>query len=86
MATKKTTTSEALIDLVIDRAPKLLAAGVTSLAIDGLTVTLAPPPPKLGDLPKGTEPPKQHIDPLKDAATYPGGRMPGFTREDDPFR
>lgn len=89
MATKKTTRPESLIALAIESAPKLLAAGVTSLRLEadgGMTFTLAPPPPTQGPLPKAKEPPPQHIDPMKDAATYPGGRIPGFTREDDPFQ
>lgn len=84
------TKAEILIDLIIARAPALYAAGITSLTVDGLSVALvAPPPPPAAPLvlPKPTERPKQHIDPLKDTSTYPGGRIPGFTRDDeDPYR
>ena len=81
------TKAESLIDLIIARAPALHAAGVTSLTVDGLSVTLTTPPVPHAALPKPTEQPKQHIDPLKDTSTYPGGRIPGFTRDDeDPYR
>lgn len=90
MATKKTTLGpDELIALIIQRAPQLLAAGVTSMTLTadgGCSVTLAPPPQKFDALPKPKEMPKQHIDPLKDSATFPGGRIPGYTREEDTFR
>lgn len=70
-----------LMSLIAERAPALIAAGVTSLSIDGFAVTLAPPPPVPANVPKPEESPRQHIDPLRDPSTYPGGRVPGFTRE-----
>lgn len=68
------------IDEIIAKAPALIAAGITSITIDGVAVTLSSRPPA-----QDAEPPKPvpraHIDPLKDASTYPGGRVPGFHRE-----
>lgn len=81
MATK--TKPENLIDLIIARAPELHAAGVTSLSMDGIAVTLVRPPEKPSALPPPKEQPQQHIDPLKDSSTYPGGRIPSFKREDE---
>lgn len=77
-----------LIDLVIERAPALAAAGVTSLTVDGtLSITLAPPTGptdlrglQMPDTDEGAGPPPTHIDPMQDPSTYPGGRVPGFTR------
>lgn len=69
----------ALIDLIIARAPALLAAGVTSLSVDGFTVTLSLPPPAAADVP-APAPPTQHIDPMQDPATFQGGKLPGFVR------
>lgn len=72
-----------LIDLLIDRAPKLIAAGITSLSIEGMSATLSKPAPA----PASIAPPKpiarQHIDPMRDPSTYPGGKVPGFTRDED---
>ena len=78
-----TPAARVLIDLLIERAPALIAAGVTSLSIDGLSATLAKPALPVGDLPKGTPVARQHTDPLRDASTYPGGRVPGFPRPED---
>ena len=68
------------IDTVIKRAADLRAAGVTTVTVDGCSVTLAPPEavepvdvkPTIEDDPRG---------PLYSAATYPNGAVPGFTRE-----
>lgn len=72
--------AEQLIDLLITRAPALHAAGVTSLSFDGFSATIREPaaPALVGDAPKVAPPPRQHIDPLKDASSYPGGKVPGF--------
>lgn len=79
MPPAKKPTAADLIALIIARAPALHAAGVTSLSIDGFAVTLTAPPAPVAALP---EPPAatQHIDPMQDPATFPGGRIPGFTR------
>lgn len=73
-----------LLELLIARAPALIAAGITSVSIEGLSATLAAPPPAAGAAPKAQPVAKQHINPMRDPSTYPGGRVPGFTREDLP--
>ncbi len=78
-AKKPPTAADALIDLIISRAPALIAAGVTSLSMDGLAVMLAPPPAPAAHVDEPSAP-TQHIDPMQDPATYPGGRIPGFSR------
>ena len=75
--------AEALIDVIIRRAPELIAVGVISLSIDGLSATLAKPAPVAPPPDRGPPPPRQHIDPLRDPSTYPGGKVPGFTRDED---
>lgn len=75
---------ERKLGVLIRRAPELIAVGVTSVSIDGLSATLAPPPPAPAVAPRAQPPAKRHIDPMRDASTYPGGRVPGFTREDLP--
>lgn len=74
---------EQLLELLIARAPALIAAGVTSLAIEGLSATLVKPPAPDAPATKPAPVAKQHIDPLRDASTYPGGKVPGFTREEE---
>lgn len=69
--------------LIAERAPALIASGVTSLTIDGFAVTLAKPETAAADTKPEATPAPSHINPLKDASTYPGGRIPGFTREDE---
>ena len=77
-------TPEALLDLLIKRAPALIAAGVTSVSIEGLSATLARPAPSPAPSAKPQPIAKPHINPMLDPSTYPGGRVPGFTREDVP--
>ena len=78
------TAVEQVLTLILQRVIELRQAGVTSLSIDGVfAITLGPPAPSPGSAPKPEEMPWQHIDPLRDPSTYPGGRVPGFTREDE---
>lgn len=73
-----------LLDLVTSNAPALIAAGVASVQIDGLSFTLASSVPRKPEaLPEAAPTPRQHVDPLRDASTYPGGRVPGYTRDKD---
>lgn len=84
MAAKTKSDLAELLRLVEERAPRLIAAGVTSVSVEGLSLTLAssvPTDPK--DLPKADPVVRGHIDPMRDPSTYPGGRVPGFTREDE---
>jgi hypothetical protein len=71
------------LELATKYAPKLRAAGVLTFASGDLALTLAPAAPEPADSDDVTEPrlPKPHTDPLKDRSTYPGGRMPGFSRD-----
>lgn len=71
-----------LIEIIIQQAPQLIAVGVTSLTVDGLSVTLSAPPPKAPNV-KPEPIAKSHIDPLRDPSTYPGGRVPGYTRDEE---
>ena len=82
MAPAAKPTPAELMDLIADRAAALIAAGVTSLTIDGFSVQLAKPTPAATAEPAKPRA-KQHVGPLLDPATYPGGRVPGFTREDE---
>lgn len=68
------------IDLILARAPALIAAGVTSVSTPGFSITLAPPPPPAAVVPP-PPPAKVFTDPLSDPSTFPGGRVPGFRRE-----
>lgn len=91
----RTPATAALLDLVIDRAPRLRAAGVTHLQLDGFAVTLAPAdaplstsaigidvqPSRRDDDPADEDTgTRRPGDPLGDPATYAGGRVPGFRR------
>jgi hypothetical protein len=79
--TSRTRELDAMIGLIVRRAPELIAAGVTSLSLDGVAVTLAPPPPKVGSMPAAAAPAAPHTNPLHDRSTFHGGVVPGFTRE-----
>lgn len=74
---------EALLDLLVKRAPGLIAAGVTSVTVGSLSATLAAPQPTSAPETAKPAPAKPHIDPMRDASTYAGGRVPGYTRPDD---
>lgn len=72
-----------MIALLVRCAPELREAGITSLTIGDVSLTLADAPPL--DL-RGVEvasadaPPPPPTDPMADPASYPGGRIPGFVR------
>lgn len=73
-----------LLDLIERKAPALIAAGVVSVQLEGVSFALAAAVPRKSDeLPKAAPAPRQHVDPLRDASTYPGGRVPGYTREEN---
>lgn len=72
-----------MLDLIIARAPALIAVGVTSVSVDGLSVTLVRPPPGDAPIKAGPPAPRRHSDPLRDGSTYVGGQVPGFTRDED---
>ncbi len=71
---------ERLLDLLVDRAPKLRRAGITSIGFGDVTMTLAAAEPEaapeveVDDAPSGT---------LNDPETYglpPGSKVPGLRR------
>lgn len=68
--------------VLAQEAPALIAAGVTSLRLGELEATLAPPA-VAGKAPEPRAARAAHIDPLRDPSTYPGGRVPGFTRDEE---
>jgi hypothetical protein len=71
----------AWLELIIAKAKELRAAGVTSVSINGVAITLAPPDPvapPTQTTPR-TEPAPMVVDMLDDPSTY-GGAVPGFTR------
>ena len=85
MPPKAAPDSRATIELLLELAPRLHAAGITSLAIEGVSVTLVRPPapaPTVTPAPAKAAP-RQHIDPMRDPSTYPTGKVPGFTRDED---
>ena len=77
----------AAIDAIIARASDLRRAGITELSVGELRLVVGTP---WIDMPAVTDarglvvppeaPPTEPVDPLNDAATYPGGRVPGFQR------
>lgn len=75
-------TAEELIEIVIRAAPRLIAVGVTSIQLDGVSVTLGKPEPQPAADLKPQQPPIRHsVNPLRDPSTYPAGRVPGYTRD-----
>ena len=81
------------LTLIEERAPRLRAAGVLTLQIDGCTLTLdalppTDPTPAVAMPDKGyTEFTRDDSDPLNDPALYglpPGSRVPGFDVDPDP--
>lgn len=70
-----------LLDLLIDRAPKLREAGVLRVQLEGLlSFELAPVAPEIDDGEDRQPENYEHSDPLQDPATFPGGHVPGFRR------
>lgn len=73
--------------LIEDRAPRLRAAGVRSIELDGVTIELRPvsswaepPPGTVSTAPPSaleSKPGKDLTNPLEDPDTF-GGELPGF--------
>jgi hypothetical protein len=61
-------------------APAMRTAGMTHVAIGELSFSLAPADVEADEIDAPTAPPQSHIDPMKDASTYVGGRVPGYQR------
>ncbi len=75
----------AAIDAIISRASDLRRAGITELSVGDLRLVVGtpwhdPPTDARGLVVPPEAPPPEAVDPLNDAATYPGGRVPGFQR------
>lgn len=71
---------DARLALIEQRAPGLRAAGVRSVALDGMTIRLTAADPPAGVLlpsALGPEPGRDLTNPLEDPDTY-GGALPGF--------
>ncbi len=74
--------TQSQIDLITANAMKLRAVGVIHLAIDGVSVTLAPHEVEQA-ADHVPDPVIEHSDPLMDPDTYPGGKVPTFARNTD---
>ena len=72
-------TADEWMDTVIRRAAELRKAGVTTVAIDGCSVTLAPEAAPI-DITEHEVVAEADADPLNSPATYADGRVPGFER------
>lgn len=72
-------TAAELLELLIEQAPKLRVAGVSKVALEGLSFELLPAEPEVPeqDDNKDDKPP----DPFHDPATF-GGRVPGNQRRE----
>lgn len=73
---------DAVLEVLLCRAPALRASGVRQLSVGDLSVELSPPDPE--PAPKATATGNQvYVDPLHDPETYgSNGRVPGFMRDD----
>ena len=65
------------IELLEAHAPKLRAAGVLALSVDGAAAQLAPAPPPPPSKEELAQQPTDS-DPLNDSALYPSGIVPGY--------
>lgn len=72
--------------LIAEHAPKLRAAGVQSLTVDGVSMVLLPPDPPAYVAPALTDEDEQPVSLLDDPSAYglpDGAEVPGFRRPDD---
>lgn len=69
------------IDTVISRAVEMRAAGISTITIDGCSVTLTALESPIADLEAVVTEAEPDADPLNSPATYADGRVPGFERE-----
>lgn len=77
----KGTSLDELITTLVQRAPELHAAGVTSISHGDFAATLERPPVHADADDDRPRPRRQPGDPLKDPTTFPGGqRRGGFER------
>ena len=70
------------LDTVLARAIELRTAGVSSVTVDGCSVSFLPlVTPVAGEIGKPDASADQHYDALTDPNSYPGGVVPGFKIE-----
>lgn len=70
--------------VITEHAPRLRAAGVQSLSIDGIAMVLLPPDPPA--LEQSADADREPTNDLDDPTTYgrmPGSSAPGFVRPDE---
>lgn len=71
-----------VFDLVVQHAPALRQAGVTSFTLDGLALRLRAHEPAAED---GAGVKGEPLDPFQDPASFAGGHVPGYgPPTDDP--
>ncbi len=68
---------------IAEHAPKLRAAGVQSLSVDGVSMVLLPPDPPAQDAEPGTAEPSSDRDDPNTYGLPEGAEAPGFRRPDD---
>lgn len=70
-----------LLEVLIDAGPRLINAGYAEVSAGGVTIKLAPavPVPSKQAIPTPDPVARQHVDPMRDPSTYPGGHVPGYT-------
>ena len=76
-------TAAELLDLLIDRAPKLRSAGYSKVALDGMSFELRAPEPEVQ--PSGNahnDEDDDRRDALHDPDTFGGRRVPGNQRRE----
>lgn len=73
--------ASAWIDLVLERASELRAAGVLSIGLGGCNATLAPAEPTIDTSKIKVDEVQAPRDPFHDPASYPGGYVPGYRIE-----
>lgn len=75
---KRATEVAELLDLLVERAPALRAAGVHRVELDAMNFDLLPQLPEHGEA--AGDKPQEHLDPMNDPATF-GGAVPMFPRD-----
>lgn len=79
---KKTESLAESLATLIAKAPALRAAGVLQVSTPELSAVLAPADPAPSSPPKASKAIPNYPNALDDPAAYPGGRVPGYQRED----
>jgi hypothetical protein len=69
-----------LLSLLAERARELRDAGVRRLQLEQFVAIEFAPAEEKAPLDLQAEPQEEYSDPLRDPATFPGGRIPQFIR------